>query len=165
MIPAKTIFGVAALAAVPILLALAFSESGPRTGGEPKASTPQGIISAAEAREPAVSPGTGSFGATATTANGATSADPSKRTVRVVLDSPFGLPSNVVVTTEPAKPPVITEEPPAPVREAKPLLTADSTSEQDVKPKPKKPRRKPAELGALYYAPPQPLPPPFFALR
>ena len=46
MIPAKTIFGVAALAAVPILLALAFSESGPRTGGEPKASTPQGIISA-----------------------------------------------------------------------------------------------------------------------
>ncbi len=160
MIPAKTIFGVSALAAMPILLALVLGGSGQRQSGEPQLGTQQGIISSAEAREPAVSPGS-----TVPSANETAAADPSKRTVRVVLDSPFGLPSNVVVTTQPAKPPVFAEAPPAPTHEAKPSLIADAAGEQAMKPKPKKPRKKPADVGALYYAPPQPLPPPFFALR
>ena len=160
MIPAKTIFGVSALAAMPILLALVYSGSNPRQGNDPAPSAQQGIISSAQAREPAAS-----IVPAVPAAKEAVAPETPKRTVRVVLDSPFGLPSNVVVTTQPAKPPVYADVPPTSSPEAEPLLSADTSIDQPVKPRPKKPRKKPAELGALYYAPPQALPPPFFALR
>ncbi|MCP8941025.1 hypothetical protein NK718_21075 [Alsobacter sp. SYSU M60028] len=156
MRPAKLHMGAAALIVAPVLAALALLPAAQRTSGGSETPAPQagtglagaGLVTAAEAREapapqvPAIAPAP---------------AETEKRTVRVILDSPFGPPPDVVVTTEPAKPPVYAPEP-----GKSHARLAEAAPDPQEKPRPKKKKKPRRAPGLEQFAGPA-LSSPFFA--
>lgn len=152
MVPAKLTYAATALALG--LAALAFGAATRDTSEQQGAASL--LSSPAEAREADAAPSDAAPAPVAEPASG----DPAKastRTVRVVLGSPFGAPPDVVLTTEPAKPPVFDH--PAPARHATKAAADDAAAQEKPRRKKKAAKRPAADMFAG-----QGLPPPFFAV-